>query len=525
MEKNELKEDLENKNNKDVERQIERYSPVFVEPIKTKKELKEEIKKFGFSKEFIKRAPDLLDEFVKFYNSGADMDYNIVIATEDNNIKLAEIICSYLSGKGISSNALLTQYNYRSQIRGNENYCSLTTDDFQMDDIGIKETKTYKNIFNIYLIHPFLFANMQKNIDAKYPFTIFNVYKKNEEINNISNHANSLGFVFDNKRTLNTLFERYKNYNDIKGAVTRYAIDKKIEKKEQVIKLEEIQKYFHEPVKRNRRNKQKEAGKGIDSFDSIIGLESVKKQVERIAKMLEKNKDDRPMLHMAFLGNPGTGKTSIARVIANEFYERKIIKENKLLEVSRVDLVGSYIGHTAEKTKNVIQSAMGGILFIDEAYSLAISKSDKDFGPEALATLVKEMEDKRDDIVVIFAGYEKEVMEMISVNRGLESRIAFKIKFEDYSVVELMQILNLMISKTKYTLQSECLSIIEKFFEKEKEKESFSNGRFVRNFFERLKLIQADRSTGFEITKEDVLIAVEEEPENKDSKRKFGFVI
>ena len=529
MEKNEVKEELESKNIKEIERQIERYSPVIVEPIKTKKDLKEKMLAIDCSKMLIKRLPKALDEFVFLYKNKFDIKFNVLIVSNQEGYKIAEFINGYLFSKGIVENTLLTEFDYSSKIKSVNKFVSFVV---YKSKSSLRELEhaymQEKNVFTVGVVSPDIYYDLSNLFVDNFSFILFDKYQPKEDVEILEKHVKTYDFKFESKSSIKDIQHRFQDVRATKNLLSSFIIDKKIDRSGNIISYDEFKKWFDNrefPEYRSDEKEEVEVEFSENEMKNIIGLESVKKQVDRIAKMLEKNKDDRPMLHMAFLGNPGTGKTSIARVIANEFYARKIIKENKLLEVSRVDLVGSYIGHTAEKTANVIKKAMGGVLFIDEAYSLATSKSDKDFGPEALATLVKEMEDKRDDIVVIFAGYEKEMREMISVNKGLESRIAFKIKFEDYSVVELMQILKFMISKTKYTIEKDCLEIIEDYFKSQKEKENFSNGRFVRNFFEKLKLIQAERSTGFEITKEDVLIAIEEEPESKDSKRKFGFAI
>lgn len=505
--------------------QLERYSPIDIEPIKTKKELKEKLKNLDFSKDFVSRLPKLLDQFISLYKNKAELRFNILIISDKKTSECAEIICSYLHANNIVENKLLTNYNYFSKLKADKNFASFVYYDLdferrQNSNISRQES----NIFSIGLVSLTQYFANKKVFDDKFPFIALDAHSENEKYNLVEKYIKKMGFVVENKNTIKKLLHNVEEITIIKNTLAQYIIDKKVDNKDNVVRFEELKKYFNTFVQREEKRKEEIKNKDYD-IDDIIGLESVKTQVRRIVKMLAKNKDDRPMLHMAFLGNPGTGKTSIARVLAQEFYKKKIIKENKFLEVSRVDLVGMYIGHTAEKTLRVIEKSLGGILFIDEAYSLATSKSDKDFGPEALATLVKEMEDKRDDLIVIFAGYEKEMKNMISVNKGLASRIAFNIKFEDYSVDELMQILNLFISKTKYTIESNAIELIKNYFSKEKEKQNFSNGRFVRTFFEMLKLVQAERSDDYEILKEDVMIAIKEQSSGDNEKSKMGFVI
>ena len=159
---------------------------------------------------------------------------------------------------------------------------------------------------------------------------------------------------------------------------------------------------------------------------------------------------------MLFLGNPGTGKTTVARLLAGILYNLKYIKQDKLIEVSSKDLVAEYVGQTAPKTMEVINRARGGILFIDEAYSLAVSNNNS-YNAEAIATLIKAMEDYRDDLVVIFAGYTKEMQDFINSNSGIASRIGYTFTFEDYTNEELKQIFINMIKKSGFNIEDEAL--------------------------------------------------------------------
>lgn len=237
--------------------------------------------------------------------------------------------------------------------------------------------------------------------------------------------------------------------------------------------------------------------KGMQELNNLIGLEEVKKQVKQIINYIKVNKSRgrAPSLHMVFEGNPGTGKTEVSRIIGKIFAEEDILhsEEKVFVESERADLIGKYIGHTAAKTKDMIEKAKGGVLFIDEAYSLSPGGSDKDFGRECIATLIKGMEDNRDNLCVILAGYTKEMEELLKVNSGFESRIQFKIKFPDYAPIELYEIFRKMVKEQNYKLTSSCKFTIMEYFEKESKKKNFSNGRCVRNLFEKIKFEQAER--------------------------------
>lgn len=233
----------------------------------------------------------------------------------------------------------------------------------------------------------------------------------------------------------------------------------------------------------------------LRELETMIGLKEVKTKIREITNYLKlRGKDSFPCLHMVFKGNPGTGKTTVARLIGQIFSEAGILSgRNVFVEADREDLVGMFVGHTAVQTAEKVREALGGVLFIDEAYSLALYDRGLDFGEEALATLVKKMEDHRKDFVCILAGYPEEMDRMIDRNPGLRDRIQFDIDFPDYSADELMDIfLNYCLSET-YELEPAGQRALMKYFELLilHKQANFANARLVRKIFERTKMKQA----------------------------------
>ena len=249
-------------------------------------------------------------------------------------------------------------------------------------------------------------------------------------------------------------------------------------------------------------------------LDSYVGLEAVKKEVRNLInlvnvhQMREKNglPNTELSLHMVFSGNPGTGKTTIARLMARIYHSLGILSKGQLVEVDRSGLVAGYVGQTALKTSKVIERAMGGVLFIDEAYALN-GGSENDFGQEAIDTILKAMEDHRDDLVVIVAGYDGLMRDFIRSNPGLESRFNRFLHFDDYTMDEMMAIFAMRCEKGCYTLEQEAEEQVRAFLQEENDGGiSFGNARGVRNLFERILIHQANRLASMEnVTREDLM--------------------
>jgi len=247
----------------------------------------------------------------------------------------------------------------------------------------------------------------------------------------------------------------------------------------------------------------------------LVGLKSVKTRIREIASLLLVDRMRRslglaarpPSLHMSFTGTPGTGKTTVAVRMATILHRLSYVRKGHLVAVTRDDLVGQYIGHTAPKTREVLKRAMGGVLFIDEAYYLYRQENERDYGQEAIEILLQVMENQRDELVVILAGYKDRMDTFFQSNPGISSRIAHHLDFPDYTLDELLVIAQLMLAEQMYRFSPQALQAFEAYLKRRMRQPRFANARSVRNALDRARLRQANRllAKGGRISKIDLM--------------------
>lgn len=254
----------------------------------------------------------------------------------------------------------------------------------------------------------------------------------------------------------------------------------------------------------------------------LVGLEPVKTRIREIAALLLIDKlrrrmdllSEAPTLHMSFTGNPGTGKTTVALRMAEILHRLEYVRQGHLVSVTRDDLVGQYIGHTAPKTKDVIKRAKGGVLFIDEAYYLYRPENERDYGQEAIEILLQVMENERDDLVVILAGYKARMDTFFRSNPGMRSRIAHHLDFPDYSRDELLRIARILLEEQNYQFSPEAEQAFARYIERRMNQPQFANARSIRNGLDRARLRQASRlfaSRGHELSRTDLMTITAED--------------
>jgi probable Rubsico expression protein CbbX len=265
----------------------------------------------------------------------------------------------------------------------------------------------------------------------------------------------------------------------------------------------------------------------LDLLDGeLVGLAPVKTRIREIAALLVVDRlrrehglaSERPSLHMCFTGNPGTGKTTVARRMAEILHRLGYVERGHLVSVTREDLVGQYVGHTAPKTREVLKKAYGGVLFIDEAYYLHRPENERDYGQEAIEILLQAMENERDKLVVILAGYQDRMNEFFGSNPGMQSRVAHHIDFPDFTVDELMRIGELMLEQRAYAFSPEAREVFREYIERRRRRPRFAHGRSIRNAIDRARLRQASRLFESETALgRDELITIEAEDLLKSS--------
>ena len=440
------------------------------------------------SKELLKK----IIEYMRKYNEKIETNYipfNILIET--NNKETKEELINILEQSSINYNYIknnnkkqISLINLEKDINYDAGFITLTN----LKGINNIDSKDQTNLFNN--LEEFLqkeektttlvlgtkeeisnFFLGRENIKNKY--FQFNIIGINPDIQDIYEYILENTNLEDKLKPelLDYITNTYKNddYVEYRNNLIKYiSFNKEIPKLEEKKTLDEIFKDLNE----------------------LVGLEKVKKVLYDLVDVInlkEKAKDltiKDMNLHMVFLGNPGTGKTTIARIISNILYNLGYIKENKLIEVSSKDLVGQYVGQTAPKTMDVINKSLNGVLFIDEAYTLAV-KGESSYNAEAIATLIQAMENYRDKLVVIFAGYTKEMQDFLNSNSGITSRIGYTLEFDDYKTEELIKIFNNFATKNGFIVSDDAIKYLEEVINENRNMKNFGNARFVRNIYEK----------------------------------------
>lgn len=288
--------------------------------------------------------------------------------------------------------------------------------------------------------------------------------------------------------------------------------------------------------KSNMNDSEETDNTSLDKLNQLIGLEKVKETLHEITSVIKANrlykengiKEFNEYFHMVFYGNPGTAKTTIARLCADIFYKEGLLQNNRFTEYTRVDLVGQYVGHTAEKVKEKLLAGRGGVIFIDEAYSLTAAESPNDYGTEVVNTLVTMMEDLRKDTIIILAGYKDDMTKFLKSNQGLSSRIMYNLEFDNYTKEQLVDILKSMASDYKFELSNEYIERFITMVSNVMYDKGFGNGRYVRNIFTKSIILHSSRIVTLENPTQEQLriITLDDYPSDTTlqvSNRKIGF--
>ena len=290
---------------------------------------------------------------------------------------------------------------------------------------------------------------------------------------------------FGNARTARTISE---------SLMMIQAVRTKKDRSDKTITMEDIDIYCKDNNVKLLTSSNAGESDARAQLDKLIGLSSVKETIDDLISFFVMNKDKKTDFHMAFMGNPGTGKTVVARIIGELLHQEGLLPSSKFIECTSTDLIAEYIGQTAPKTKAMIQKAMGGVLFIDEAYTLAGAKgSSNSFGPEAVAELLKAMEDKRGEFAVILAGYTKEMHDLFDVNPGLQSRVKFELDFPNYTVDELIKIGEMNLKKDNYTMDEDTLRLLVNIVYSGCRDKNYANARSLREAISKVQIKQAGR--------------------------------
>ena len=468
------------------------------------------------SKELLKK----IIEYMRKYNEGIETNYipfNILI--EVNNKETKEELIYILETASINFNYIknnnkkqISLINLEKDINYDYGFITLTN----LKGINNIDTQNQTKLFN----------NLEEFLEKEEKTTtlvlgtkeeIGNFFLGRESIKNKYFNFNIIGTNPDIQDTYESILESTNIEDNMKPNLLDY-ITKTYKNDDYVEYRNNLIRYISFNKELPKIEEKKTLEEIFKDLNELVGLEKVKKVLYDLVDVInlkEKAKDltiKDMNLHMVFLGNPGTGKTTIARIISNILYNLGYIKENKLIEVSSKDLVGQYVGQTAPKTMDVINKSLNGVLFIDEAYSLAV-KGENSYNAEAIATLIQAMENYRDKLVVIFAGYTSEMQDFLDSNSGIVSRIGYTLEFEDYKTEELIKIFNNFATKNGFVVSEEAIKYLEEVINENRNTKNFGNARFVRNIYEKTVIKHATNVKDKKqskilktITKEDISI-------------------